>query len=218
MTIDTLPYGLYGENTYVLHEAKEVLIIDPGCDLRYIQKVVGEDEKVVAVVLTHGHEDHTYAVDDVCDAYGCDVYMHTDDWMLVEKDNGKDVRGYARPVYHEIKPLQARFKLGKFDLTVYPTPGHTKGSVCIQIKDRLFTGDTLFEGSIGRTDLFGGDEREMEESLIFLMTLPNNLDVYPGHGNKTTIYREKMSNPFLRMLQSNGLDVLESEFTDIFKN
>jgi glyoxylase-like metal-dependent hydrolase (beta-lactamase superfamily II) len=200
MKIDTLPIGMYGENSYVVHENGEVLLVDPGAYPKEIQKHIAEDEKVVGIVLTHGHEDHTGAVDDLVDVLHCPVYMHADDFILTAHDNGRDVRGFAKPVYSDILPLGDRLDLGVFRMKIYHTPGHTPGSVCIQIKDVLFTGDTLFAGSIGRTDLPGGSEMDMIGSLRFLRTLPGYLKVYPGHGPSTTISIEDSDNPFLQMI------------------
>ena len=92
---------------------------------------------------------------------------------------------------------QGEIQVGIFPLTVYHTPGHTAGSVCVRYRGLLFSGDTLFAGSIGRTDLYSGDDAQMNSSLQFLLTLPNDLKVLPGHGPATTIGRERQMNPFL---------------------
>ena len=93
--------------------------------------------------------------------------------------------------------------IGAFPLTIYYTPGHTKGSVLIQYRNRLFSGDTLFAGSIGRTDLWGGNDAEMMSSLKRIKELPNDLWVYPGHGEATTIGQEKKTNPYLYYLKTD---------------
>lgn len=200
MNIDILPIGMYGENSYVVHEKNEVLLIDPGAYPKEILKRIRPEEKVDAIVLTHGHEDHTGAVDDIVDVLHCLVYLHPDDFLLAAHDNGKDVRAFARPVYSDITPLGDTLDIGVFHLKIYHTPGHTPGSVCIQYKDALFSGDTLFAGSVGRTDLPGGSEQEMISSLRFLRTLPGYLKVFPGHGDATTINIEDSNNPFLAMI------------------
>lgn len=200
MKIDILPIGMYGENSYVLHDKKEVLLIDPGAYPKEILKHIGRDEKADAIVLTHGHEDHTGAVDDIVDELHCPVYLHPDDFLLVSHDNGRDVRAFARPIYSDLLPLGETLDTGIFHLKIYHTPGHTPGSVCIQYRDVLFSGDTLFAGSVGRTDLYGGSEMEMIASLRFLRTLPGYLKVYPGHGPSTTINEEDRNNPFMAMI------------------
>ncbi len=196
MKVDVLPIGLYQENIYILHDKGHVLIVDPGRYAGEIIRCIGKDETVDGIILTHGHDDHTGAADDTADEYGCPVYLHPADRILVDPDAVK--YGFDAPVYHEITDLnQGEIQVGIFPLTVYHTPGHTAGSVCVRYRGLLFSGDTLFAGSIGRTDLYSGDDAQMNSSLQFLLTLPNDLKVLPGHGPATTIGRERQMNPFL---------------------
>jgi glyoxylase-like metal-dependent hydrolase (beta-lactamase superfamily II) len=196
MNLDILPIGLYQENSYVLHDQGHVLFIDPGRYAKEIMKCVKPEEKADGIILTHGHEDHTGAVDDLAEAYQCPVYMHSADMILTDpKETG---RGFDGPVYSKIEPLDTLTKAGSFSIKVYHTPGHTEGSCCIQIKNLLFTGDTLFASDIGRTDLFSGSEEEMMQSLILLKSLPGSLQIYPGHGPASTMAEEKMRNPYLQ--------------------
>ena len=198
MKVDVLPIGLYQENIYVLHDHDHVLIVDPGAHAREIAKVISKEESVDGILLTHGHEDHTGAVDDVVDMYHCPVYMHMADIPLVDSSS-RQRTAYSDPVYSPITPLpEGKTHIGTFDLNVYSTPGHTAGSVCVQYRNLLFSGDTLFAGSCGRTDLFSGDETLMLQSLVFLSTLPNDLIVLPGHGPRTTIKQEKQTNYFMK--------------------
>ncbi len=202
MKIDTLPIGLYGENSFLLHDKGHVLFIDPGRFAKELIRHVEDGEIVDAVILTHGHEDHTGAVDDLYDVYHCPVYLHSGDFEMVEPSHGKT--SYASPVYAPLTELtDGAVRIGVFDLTIYHTPGHSPGSVLIGYRNRLFTGDTLFAGSIGRTDLWGGNDQEMMESLKRIMTLPNDLWVYPGHGEATTIGQEKKMNPYLYYLKTD---------------
>ena len=201
MKIDTLPIGLYGENSYILHEDGHVLFIDPGRFGAKLAEYVGANETVDGIILTHGHEDHTGAVDDLYEMYHCPVYLHDGDREMVDPSHGKT--SYAVPVYAPIQSLPAgEIKIGSFALTIYHTPGHSPGSVLIRYRNRLFSGDTLFAGSIGRTDLWGGDDQQMVASLKAISELPGDLWVYPGHGDATTIAQEKKMNPYLYYLRA----------------
>ena len=197
MKLDILPFGLYGENVYVLHDKKHVLIIDPGAKAKQISAMIGEDEVVDAILLTHGHEDHTLSVDDLVDIYHCPVYLHESDFVLVDPQDTRNIGSYVTPVYSPLHKLDKVLDIGPFHMDVYHTPGHTEGSVCFRYKNMLFSGDTLFAGSCGRTDLFSGDESKMLASLQFLKTLPRDLTVYPGHGPGTTIGQEADTNFYM---------------------
>ncbi len=196
MKLDVLPIGLYGENIYVLHESDHVLIIDPGKYAKEIAKCISKDEHVDGILLTHGHEDHTGAVDDLVDIYHCPVYMDMDDYVLVDPKYAGS-HGFDAPIYTEITPYEPHMKIGTFSLDITKTPGHTKGSVVIRYRNLLFTGDTLFAGSIGRTDLFGGSEEEMKESLKLFTKMPHDWIVLPGHGDKSTIKQELATNMYI---------------------
>lgn len=196
MRIDTLPIGLYEENSYVIHDHGHILFVDPGRYWKKIASMLGKDEAVDAIVLTHGHADHTGAVDDLADQYHCPVYLHPVDWDLVDPNHIS--QGYESPVYHELHELrQGECVIGSFPLIIYETPGHTKGSVLIRYRNALFTGDTLFAGDVGRTDLFGGSEEQLQSSLEKILLLPSDLKVYPGHGPSSSLAVEKQTNPYL---------------------
>ena len=199
MKLDVLPIGLFGENSYVLQDHDHVLLVDPG---RFPDEIATHIPKVMpvdAIVLTHGHEDHTGAADDLSEKYSCPIYIHPDDLPLVTADPKGHAAPYCAVVYSEKKLLEeGEMTIGTFPVTIYHTPGHTSGSVCIRYRNLLFTGDTLFAGSVGRTDLYGGDEDELIASLQFIKTLPHDLAVYPGHGPASTIARELKWNPYLQ--------------------
>lgn len=200
MKLDTLPIGLYGENIYVLHENGHVLIIDPGKNAKEIAKCISKDEIVDGIILTHGHEDHTQATDDLVDIYSCEVYMDLADYDLVDPGYA-GAHGFDAPVYTPVKPLLKDMQIGSFHVEVTKTPGHTKGSCVIRYRNLLFTGDTLFAGSIGRTDLYGGNETEMMQSLMKFMDMPHDLIVLPGHGPRSTIKQELTTNMYLQYVK-----------------
>ena len=177
MKLDILPIGQFEENSYVLHDNGHVLFVDPGRYYKKIMECVGKDEVVDGIVLTHGHSDHTGAVDDLCDVYNCPVYMDHHDLALVLNEK--------------------QIKIGTFSLEIHHTPGHTDGSICVRYKNILFTGDTLFASSCGRTDLYSGSDEKMRQTLEYLKTLPHDLQIYPGHGPASTIGIEVRNNPYM---------------------
>lgn len=198
MEINILPIGLYGENVYLLHENNHVLIIDPGDHAEIISKYIGGNEILDGIILTHGHEDHTKACDDLMDMFlSVKAYIHPNDLQLIDPKHPTG-SGYDGIVYHHVDELNdGDMKIGIFELKIVHTPGHTSGSVCIIYRNIIFSGDTLFAGSIGRTDLFSGNESEIIQSLKILSHLPKDMQVLPGHGPKTTIGHELKMNPFL---------------------
>ena len=196
MKVDVLPIGLYMENSYVVHDSGHVLLIDPGAHAEVISSAIAKEEKVDAILLTHGHEDHVGAVDELADQYCCPVYMNLRDLPLVE-NGAEKTHVFARTLKSEILPLQAEMIISVFHGQVIETPGHTHGSVCIILGNCVFSGDTLFAGSIGRTDLPDSSPAEMMESLQKVRKLPANLTVFPGHGGSTTIARELETNFYL---------------------
>lgn len=200
MKIDVLPIGMYEENSYIVHDCGHVLLVDPGRYANEIIKRIGPKETVDGIVLTHGHSDHTGAVDDLVDYYHCPVFLSAADRILIDPEQAR-CAGAELPVYSGTFDLpEGIFKAGSFDLEIIATPGHTQGSVLIRYRNVLFTGDTLFAGDIGRTDLFGGDEEMMLASLRRIAKLPNDWIIYPGHGPASTIGTEKKTNYYLSRL------------------
>ena len=174
-------------NCYFLKnkETGEALIVDPAdSPKRIFQKVEDMGAKPVGILLTHGHFDHIMAVQAVKAEYQIPVYAcRQEEEMLREPSVNMQV-----------------FEAAGFSIQMLHTPGHTKGSCCYYLKDErvLFSGDTLFCGSVGRTDFPGGSSREIRESLHKLLNaLPDETNVYPGHDTSTTIGYEKRYNPFV---------------------
>lgn len=206
MLFKGFPVGPMGANCYLLGcpETQEGVIIDPGGEAEKIKSRVEEmGLKVVYIVLTHGHIDHIMAVDEVRRATGARVAIHADDAsMLVDPSLNLSAFMGRRLSFTPADVLLRDgdvLPFGKQKLEVIHTPGHTPGGICLYTPGYLFTGDTLFAGSIGRTDFPGGDFDTLINSIRNrLFTLPEDTSVYPGHMNYTTIGYERDHNPFLR--------------------
>lgn len=196
MKIIRLNQGKYQENSYVCLEGKQALVIDPGNPLSLLKEAINQAE-VVGIYLTHGHSDHTAFVDDLLDLYPqAKLYGHSGDEALMDRQT-RFMEGY--PIFHDLEALEEGIHhIGDFEVEVIWTPGHSMGSSCLRIKDALFTGDTLFKGTVGRSDLFGGNEETLFQSLAKLKGLDPSLKVYPGHEDSSTLAMELKTNPFLR--------------------
>lgn len=198
----------YTENTYIINEKQEALIIDPGANFLDIVKYINEKELVVnGVLLTHGHFDHLYTLNEVVDRYNCKVYIYNKERDFLFDPNLNLSNTLSKPFVLKDKSKVVELKndsvieLGREKITLIHTPGHTRGGVCYKYKRFLFSGDTLFKGSIGRSDLPTSNRADLKRSLEFLMKhCRDNTVVYPGHGSFTTILTEKHDNPFLSYL------------------
>lgn len=198
MEIKVLQVGPIGTNCYFLQDEESGLmaIIDPGDDWeRILHQVKKAEGEVKYILLTHGHYDHTTAVPDLVKALpGVQVYIHQAD------ANGAGSQLF--PLAAQVKDLNNydggdTLSLGSLTIEVLHTPGHSKGSVTLKVGDVLFTGDTLFCGSCGRTDLRGGSYEEIMASLKRLGELEGDFHVCPGHDRTSTLERERKYNPFL---------------------
>jgi hydroxyacylglutathione hydrolase len=210
ITIKNFIFNELEVNAFVLHdESGACLIVDPGCknpvQQQNLKKYITENSlHPECIVLTHGHFDHVAGVAWAKNEFSCPVLMHKDDLFLV-----KDAVQHASlfGINMENPPLPDRYlnggdhiTLGTTDISILHVPGHSPGSICLYMAsdNLLICGDVLFKGSIGRTDLFGGDYdlliRGIKEKL---MTLPRETEVWPGHGPSTTIGAEYDTNPFL---------------------
>jgi glyoxylase-like metal-dependent hydrolase (beta-lactamase superfamily II) len=211
------PTGAFQANCYLVAagEGEPCVIVDPGQDaVEPITEALRKHRlSPVAALLTHGHFDHVYSVTPICDGNDIAAWIHPEDReMLNDPMKGISSQGAAffggrlemrEPA--EVRELTdgAALDLAGLTLTVAHTPGHTRGSVVFHTALEeggrvMFAGDTLFAGSIGRTDLPGGDMRTMTETLrTKILPLDDETVVLPGHGNSTTIGRERASNPFL---------------------
>ena len=192
MKITTIPLGLYQTNCYILAQGDRCLVIDPGDEP---QKVLTFLEKqgltLEAILLTHGHFDHVGAVKTLAAETDCRVYLCQEELALPGAMT-------AGPLFYtDFYKEGDRLTLAGLSFEVLHTPGHTPGSVCLRFDEHLFSGDTLFAGSCGRTDFPGSSPRDMVCSLSRLAKLEDHLRVYPGHGSSTTIGEEKRYNPYL---------------------
>lgn len=205
MKVITIPVGKFQANCYLLiqEDTQETVVIDPGSDSLLIQQKISENAcKPAFILLTHGHFDHIMSVNDIASQYNIPVYIHKEDAGKLRDEKQNYARQFLRAVcqVHWDRLLEdgERLPFGKEEILVIHTPGHSRGSVCYRAGNLLFSGDTLFENSIGRTDLGDGDSEELMNSLKKLCAVQEDLIVYPGHGNSTTLKNEKNFNPFLR--------------------
>ena len=201
MKIHTLPLGAYQTNTYIVENDGHCAIIDPGYEPDTILDFISKRNLTAdAILLTHGHFDHVGAVKKIVEATCCKLWMSQRDWS--QKTNPLTSYFYplANCAFPEVQFCEDAEEIRAAGLTfsVIETPGHTWGSVCYLCCDALFSGDTLFAGSCGRTDLPGGDRVTLAQSLGRLANLDGNYYVYPGHGNSSTLADEKQYNPYMR--------------------
>lgn len=205
MEILVLPVGPIETNCYIVFdESKEALIIDPGAEAgRIFREIEKYGLKVKYIVNTHGHGDHIGANQKLKELTGASILIHELDGPMLT-DGAKNLSIYmgkniSLPAADRLLKDGDFFEVGKMHFSVLHTPGHTRGGICLLAGDVCFSGDTLFDGSIGRTDLPGGSYSELINSVkTKLFTLDDKIVVYPGHGPDTTIGREKAYNPFFR--------------------
>ena len=210
MIHEIIPVGMLQCNCSVFgdEQTREAIVIDPGDDLHLVEAVLTKHNlKVKAIVITHAHIDHVAGAKKLRSATGAPVYMNERDRELLDAlDIQAQWLGLDRVDHPEVDTDATDgmlLKLGAADFQVMHTPGHTQGSssVFIAQENKLIAGDTLFRDSIGRTDLPGGDSRQILSSIkTRLLELPDETIVVPGHGPNTTIGRERERNPFLRGL------------------
>jgi glyoxylase-like metal-dependent hydrolase (beta-lactamase superfamily II) len=214
------PAGPWGTNCYVVAtgQGQECVVVDPGKDAAQgVAEVVREHNlKPVSILVTHGHVDHMWCVAPVAGTYDATAYIHPDDRHLLANPMAAmspDTAGMLLGGKYEFAEPEAvselgdgqRLELAGLEFVVDHTPGHTEGSVTFRspyqqddVAEVMFSGDLLFAGSIGRTDLPGGDHPTMLRSLASkVLTLPDDIVVLPGHGEQTSIGRERATNPYL---------------------
>jgi len=211
ITVKTFTFNSFQVNTYLLYdETGEALIIDPACEssteLEQLYTFISENNlKPVAITNTHGHIDHIVGVNDVKNTYNIPFKLHTDDNPLLENAlYSAQIFGFnleTVPIIDEPLDSNSEIKFGNSTLKMFHVPGHAPGSICFYSEDDKFVivGDVLFSGSIGRTDLPGGDYDLLISGIREkLFTLPGDTAVYSGHGPSTSIQQEHDTNPFLK--------------------
>ena len=195
INIRTLPLGAYQTNCYLVwgENSPSCVVIDPGYQPEVVlaeTKKLGKE--IAAILLTHGHFDHVGAVKDLVAEIGCPVYLCAEDLSMPPQMT-------AGPLYYTHTYGEGDFvELANLSFKVLHTPGHTPGSVCLQCENAIFSGDTLFWGSCGRTDLPGGSWHTIRKSLLRLAALSGDFDVYPGHGDPTKLSFERNFNPYMK--------------------
>jgi len=218
MILETRAVAPFYKNGFVVgcERTREGVLIDPGDEVDELLAAVRDSELDVRyILLTHAHLDHITGVGSAKAMFDAPIYLHRDDLFLYDKvvQQGEMFGFKVRPqpapdVFYDLTPIY----FGDYEVAVHHTPGHCPGGVCLQIgrkgdrSNDLFVGDTLFAGSIGRTDLPGGDYATLMRSITeVLFPLGDAATVHPGHGPDTTIQRERTTNPFvLEYLQNKG--------------
>jgi hydroxyacylglutathione hydrolase len=203
MLIKNIIVGPLGVNCFVIadEKTKKAAVVDPGDEPDMIMEIIKKNGFIVEyIICTHGHFDHVGAVSDIKKETGANVLIHKEE--LVIYNAALDMAAFWG---YNIDPLpepdifvkdEDIIDIGDLQFKVLHTPGHSPGGICLYGNNILITGDTLFEGSVGRTDFYGGDIEKLKQSFKRLMTLPDDTRVLPGHGPETTIGREKRENMF----------------------
>jgi glyoxylase-like metal-dependent hydrolase (beta-lactamase superfamily II) len=206
--IERIVVGPIRTNSYIVYDADDRIgiVIDPGGDAELILDAIRAlGVRISAIYATHAHFDHVLSVDRLREELSCKFALHRgDEWLLrrmpdsARRHLGYEVDAIADP--DEYVEEGQRIGVGGFELRVLHTPGHTPGSISLVGEGVAFTGDTLFAGSVGRTDFEGGDPDALVGSLLKLLSLPDHYEIRPGHGRGSSIGIERVRNPFLRGL------------------
>lgn len=205
MLIKTIPVGQLETNCYIVtdEETLKCAVIDPGDESSVILDYIESNKlKVEAIFLTHGHHDHWLGLDGVREETGAPTYIHKADTFPA----GTQGSHMQFPADSDIKFYKEGdvISVGKLAFKVLETPGHSRGSVTLLCENAMFSGDTLFRDSCGRTDFEGGDMNTILKSLLRLSALDGDYEVYPGHMASTTLSRERSFNYYVNYAKNNG--------------
>ena len=195
LNIHTMPLGLYQTNTYIVNRegSNKCIVIDPGYEADTIlNRTALLGLQVEAILLTHAHFDHLGAVRGIVADTDCRVFVEEKELTLPPTMTDGPI------FYTDLYPAEGVICMADLDIKVIRTPGHTPGSVCLLIADAMFSGDTLFAGSMGRCDFPGSSIFDMRKSLKKLYNLAGDYRVFPGHAEATTLEYERKTNPYLR--------------------
>ncbi len=205
MILESLPTGPLQVNCYIIgcEATRKAAVVDPGGDVgQILRRLEQHSLELEMVINTHGHFDHIGGNRELLNETGADLLLHRADAELLnaaaDHAAAYGLRAESSPAPQRLLEGGERLQLGELLLEVLHTPGHTPGGICLLVEDQLIVGDTLFAGSIGRTDLPGGDHQTLIESIKRqILVLPDTTHAHPGHGPATTVGREKLHNPFL---------------------
>jgi len=209
LVLEKIVVGVLATNCYIIapSDNAEAAVVDPGADASLISERLRQfNLKLKFIINTHGHYDHVSADSELAKENNVPVYMHSEDIYMLNDSSANLSLFWDKPIekvdiLKELEEDQILY-VGGLALKIIHTPGHTKGSISILVKNKLFTGDLLFKDSVGRTDFPGSSFRALIKSLEKIANLPDNTQIYPGHGPVTVLGKEKQNNMFLKGIVS----------------
>ena len=210
LIVDTVKTGPFQENSFIgwYSNSDEAFLVDPGDDAHLISDVIDKNSIVPkAIINTHAHLDHIGAVQVLKEKYKIPFYLQTNEKMILETYEASckmfGIKSNPKPEVDIWFDNEGELIIDTFKFNTINTPGHTPGGTCLQIENHIFVGDTIFRGSVGRTDLPGGNSSLLQSSLIHLMnSIDHDSIVHSGHGPDTTLNYELSENPFLIPLKN----------------
>lgn len=207
MIIIPVPGGMFDSVSYLIGEGGKAVLIDAGVKAESVQAAAKEEKLTIEkIILTHGHIDHITELDNIAALTKAKVYIHIDDEAAL-RDSRYNISAFTGKAQtfeclYEVLRDGSVIRFGELELKIIHTPGHTPGSICIKVDNNLFSGDTLFCCGYGRVDLPGGNFEDIYRSIVDkLFVLPDEIIVYPGHGNSTTIGEERGTNPVRQAIE-----------------
>ena len=194
----------FSSNCYLIEKDDSYYLIDPSISVDKVKSYI-DDKKICGILITHAHIDHIYFLEEILKEYDCPVYMSkfSNEFLKDTYKNCSKLFGINKTFNVGNKNL---ILLGDNDLIdnfikVHYTPGHTIDSLCFEVENKLFTGDTLFKGSIGRTDFYSGDYNMISDSIKKLYSFKKNFNIFPGHGLSSTFVTEEEANYYVKMMK-----------------